>query len=128
LAREKEITLQITPSQDLPAVLSVDGNKLELILSNLISNALRYVPNQTGIVALRAEKQDNKICFWVDDNGPGIPDPEKGRIFERFYKGAGGGTGLGLYIAKELAGQLQATLTLEPSKELGGASFAVCVG
>jgi two-component system phosphate regulon sensor histidine kinase PhoR len=90
---------------DLPA-LSVDGREIEVVLMNLIENAIKYSDPGTHI-ALRVECQDHQVVFSVADQGIGIPPEQIGRIFERFYRleGAGRrkpGTGLGLAICKRI--------------------------
>ena len=88
------------------------------LLSNLLSNALRYCPDGS-LISLRLEQSDHKILICVDDNGPGIPEPHLSRVTERFYRvdkshsSITGGTGLGLAIAKHImerhSGSLQIT-------------------
>lgn len=80
---------------------------LRELLANLLDNALRYTP-QGGSVTLRCgrDPQDQRPFVEIEDDGPGVPDAERGRVLERFYRvpGAGGeGTGLGLAIADEIA-------------------------
>jgi signal transduction histidine kinase len=85
-----------------------DPEKTESIAANLLSNALKFTP-PGGRVTLRAEAGRESIVFEVEDDGPGIPEDQLERIFERFHQVAGpaareqGGTGLGLSLARELA-------------------------
>jgi signal transduction histidine kinase len=77
------------------------------ILDNLIENAIRYSP-AGALVAVEVEEDAGRPGVVVSDTGPGIPAAERERVFERFYRGAGGratgpGTGLGLAIVAELA-------------------------
>ena len=105
----KEIRLDIDMAEDT-CVLG-DESALEQILSNLIDNATKYVP-QGGLVRVRATPVLSSIRIEVLDNGPGIPIEHQGRLFERFYRvDAGrsremGGTGLGLAIVKHLTAAL----------------------
>lgn len=77
------------------------------ILDNLIENAIRYSPSGARIT-VEADRDGDRPALVVSDTGPGIPPEEQERVFERFYRGAGGrstgpGTGLGLAIVAELA-------------------------
>lgn len=107
VALRKQIALSIRlPEGDLPKI-RCDGQRILQLLSILIENALSYTP-AGGSVLLEAEAKDRTVCFHVTDNGPGIPDEEKTRIFERFYRADRSRSsrehyGLGLSIAWEIA-------------------------
>lgn len=85
-----------------------DREKLRILVDNLVSNAIKYSPDD-GPLGIKLFKQDNEIVIEVTDSGPGIPAAEHDRVFEAFYQGAPAdkghvsGTGLGLSIAKENA-------------------------
>ena len=84
----------------LPA-LSVDSRALVEAVFNLIDNAAKYSPAGTTI-HIGAEKENNDVRFSVEDEGPGIPESERGSVFERFYRGEKDGTrekGLGMGLA-----------------------------
>ena len=93
------------------------GNELwvEQILSNLVSNAIKYSPGSEPVEVAVVESS-GEVEIAVTDNGPGIPPPERERIFERFHRleqsETQSGTGLGLYIARQLAGEIGATVTV----------------
>jgi len=105
-AREKgqELTWEIPT--DLPPVLA-DGEKVKVILSNLLSNAITFTP-PGGRIGVRAEAREDRVLVAVEDTGCGIPREEWERIFEPFYQVGDslrrehGGMGLGLAIAREL--------------------------
>lgn len=81
-----------------------DPERVSLVLSNLIQNAIRYSP-AGATVELRAEPDGHRVRFTVTDHGPGIPADQRQRIFEKFVRlpGAKGqGLGLGLYISREI--------------------------
>ena len=99
----KEITLTSETASDLPPVRA-DANKITWVLTNLISNALRYV-NKGGHIALGAQRIGPHVHICVRDDGPGIPPEYQSRIFQKFVQVKGretGGTGLGLAICKEI--------------------------
>jgi two-component system phosphate regulon sensor histidine kinase PhoR len=97
----KQHVLQVDVLDDIRAV--VDAQALEQVLTNLISNAIKYSPMETTI-QVRAHFQDPEVIIEVEDNGLGISLKHRARLFERFYrvdKGRSrdeGGTGLGLAI------------------------------
>lgn len=77
---------------------------LHALVENLADNAIRYTV--AGSVALRVQRRDREAVLEVEDTGPGIPAPERERVFDRFYRGeasAEGGTGLGLAIVRRIA-------------------------
>jgi len=106
-AEEKELAIDCYVSPDLPLV-NADPLALQQALQNLVDNAVRY-NSPGGRIEIRAQVRDACAVIAVSDTGPGIPQAEQGRIFERFYRmdtarsRAAGGTGLGLSIAKHLA-------------------------
>ncbi len=88
------------------------------ILSNLVSNAIKYAPAEEPI-EIRLSTVDGGVTVAVTDRGPGIPLSEVERIFDRFHRlgnvltRAAGGTGLGLYIARQLAAAVGGTITVD---------------
>jgi signal transduction histidine kinase len=85
-------------------VVEADAERLQLVLSNLVGNAVRHTPSE-GEVAVRVAREGNRVRFEVKDTGEGIPSEEQARIFEKFYRAPGapaGGAGLGLSIARDI--------------------------
>ena len=85
-----------------PAVLRCDRTRMELALSNLLDNALKFTPPE-GLVEVGAQVQEEAVRFWVRDTGPGIDPEELPHIFQRFYRGRDTttrGSGLGLAIVQ----------------------------
>lgn len=99
--------------------VSGDRQQLAILLSNLVENALRYTP-QGGVVDVQVESADGRPTLRVIDNGPGIPEADRTRVFDRFYRGEdaqatsrdGGGSGLGLSIVQSIASRHGASVTL----------------
>jgi NtrC-family two-component system sensor histidine kinase KinB len=99
----KEVKLTTQLKEDLPS-LRADANKVAWVLTNLISNSLRYV-NKGGHIRLIADKIGTNVHLSVRDDGPGIPPEYQSKIFQKFVQVKGqetGGTGLGLAICKEI--------------------------
>lgn len=102
-AEMKHIRLTSELAVDLPEVRA-DVNKVTWVLTNLISNALRYV-RQDGQIQIAAKKIGPHVHLSVRDDGPGIPPEYQSKIFQKFVQVKGrqsGGTGLGLAICKEI--------------------------
>lgn len=106
VAERKDIELIFEPVTDVPA-LSLDADKMEQVLNNLISNAISYSNSSTRIWITLAIEGDEAVVAVVDE-GPGIPEAERERLFHPFeissVKGSGGerSTGLGLTIAHKI--------------------------
>jgi len=96
------------------ASVQADEALLVEMLDNLIDNALRYTP-PGGAVTVRCGTDSDRAFFGVEDNGIGIPEAERDRVFERFYRGegvGGDGSGLGLAIVREGAQRHGATVAI----------------
>lgn len=100
--------------------LAVEGDQEQLLvmLNNLVGNAIRYT-HRGGVIDVTAEEIEGRPVVSVTDNGPGIPDSERARVFDRFYRGEGRqskadsvGTGLGLSIALAVASSHGAAIEL----------------
>ena len=117
IAQKKHRELRIDlPEEELP-VCECDGEKISQILGILIENGISYVP-EGGWICLSVLRSGDGIKLIVKDNGPGIPDEEKEKIFQRFYRTDTSRNdkshfGLGLCIAREIAalhhGSIQVT-------------------
>jgi len=120
-ALEKGMDLGFDPAPDAAHVRG-DASLLQEMVVNLVDNALRYTP-AGGVVTVGIERADADWRLTVRDNGPGIPTPERERVFERFYRVLGNeaeGSGLGLAIAREIAAGSGGTITLDSCAEERG--------
>lgn len=109
----------------------IQGDRMILpeLLNNLIDNALRYTP-RGGSITVRTGEASKLAFVEVEDSGPGIAEPERAKVVERFYRtpnsaGEGSGSGLGLAIVKEIADYHRASLAIDASAESGGARIRV---
>lgn len=94
-----------TSGLDEVCLLKIDFRLMEHAISNILLNAVAYSPAGSEI-NIRLHKENQKVHIMIQDNGPGIPEPFVGKIFEKFYRVPGsptGGTGLGLSIVKSIA-------------------------
>ncbi len=95
---------------------------LQVLLRNLLDNAVKYSPDG-GRVDISLDVREGLPCITVEDSGPGIPEAERERVFDRFYRVAGSatnGSGLGLAIVKAIAQRHGASVRLDRSQRLGG--------
>jgi signal transduction histidine kinase len=102
-AAERQVQLSVGPLTVDRQVLA-DPDRVQLVLSNLVQNALRHTP-AGGQIELRAAPEANELRFLASDTGSGIAAEHLPRLFERFSRipgGVPGGAGLGLYICKEI--------------------------
>lgn len=107
-----------------PVTFRTDPNLLQQVLLNLVRNAVEAVEGRPGAeVAVRLETGGSKLAWVVADNGPGLPDEIKDRLFEPFATTKSSGTGLGLAISKRLTEALSGSLSFNSGS--GGAEARV---
>ncbi len=117
------VKLVFDAPNDLPA-LAADPDKVRQVLSNLVENAVKYSP-EGGIVRVSLDRHGDHIRFTVADEGLGVPPEEHRRIFEKFYRldpqlsRGVGGTGLGLYISRELVERMAGRIWVESDGRTG---------
>jgi PAS domain S-box-containing protein len=123
-----KIKLSLVAARNLPRI-STDPDKLRQVLINLIENAIKYSPTG-GSVELTIEADESRLRFAVRDEGLGVAPQEHQRIFEKFYRvdpnltRGVGGTGLGLYVCRELVRRMSGRISVD--SQLGrGSTFAV---
>jgi len=120
---------QLTIAAHEPLVVDGARDELHRLALNLIENALRHTPPGTHVHAALARAGDD-VVLTVEDDGPGIPDELRSRLFERFVRGrgdGGGGSGLGLSIVRAVAAAHGGTVAIErtAAAAAGGARFIV---
>jgi signal transduction histidine kinase len=120
------ISLTALTSNGAPAL--GDRSRIEQVLVNLIDNAIKYSPNG-GEVSVSTDSSDDGVRVEVRDSGIGIPPAEQSSIFEKFYRAnledaqVRPGTGLGLYICRELVRRMGGTIGVESSPGSGSTFF-----
>jgi PAS domain S-box-containing protein len=127
--RPPQIELVLRTPEDLPRVAG-DPDKIRQVLVNLLDNAIKYSPDG-GPVVIELIPAETSLRFSVHDDGLGVPPAEQRRIFEKFYRldpnltRGVGGTGLGLYICRELVHRMQGRLWIvSPGSNGKGSTFA----
>ncbi len=108
------------------SMVSFDRGHLRQVLWNVCGNALRYGNKMPGSLILSLQSEKNRVMLAVQDDGPGVSSEHQGRLFEPFFTTATEGTGLGLYIAKELCEANGALL--EYCVRQAGACFRITFG
>ena len=117
------VTIDVNVATDVPRV-DADIDKTRQVLVNLVENAMKYSPDG-GRVEVGVEARDEVVRFFVRDEGLGIAPEDQDRIFEKFYRAdpqmirGVGGTGLGLYICKELVARMGGHIWAEANEEAG---------
>ena len=115
--------LTCSMEDDLPLIAG-DRSRLEQVMTNVIGNAIKYTPNG-GHIRISAGTAGDRVWMEVADDGIGIPEKDRSRVFDRFYRvdkarsRESGGTGLGLSIAKEIVDRHHGTIGLAPHEGPG---------
>ncbi len=141
IAEEKGLAFDILLSDDIPKTIYTDGQRVQQILRNLLTNAFKFthtgkvslvVSRPPSSLVLNRSETDTLVAFAVKDEGIGIPLKQQDEIFKAFQQADGstsrtyGGTGLGLSISKELTRLLGGTIHLE-SREREGSTFTFVI-
>ncbi|MEM3170472.1 MAG: HAMP domain-containing sensor histidine kinase, partial [Candidatus Nitrosotenuis sp.] len=96
------------PKDDI--VLLCDAQKIEIMLANMILNAIQAIGDSKGTISIRAKKQQNNILIKIEDSGPGIPTRIMDKIFDPLFTTKQEGTGLGLASCKSIVEQHNGTI------------------
>jgi signal transduction histidine kinase len=129
-ASEKGVSVAVEAGAGLPSA-AVDRRRFGQVMANLLGNALRHAPAGGAIMVRIDAPEGNRVRLAVEDSGPGIPETERERVFERYYRvdgarsTAAGGRGLGLAIAAGIVKAHGGTMRADTSAELGGARIVV---
>ncbi len=135
-AREKGVLLVSSYDADVPTALKGDSYRLRQILSNLVSNAIKFTNRGTVTLQIRKDFEDEHtavLCFMIRDTGIGIAADKLEQIFSPFTQADSsttrrfGGTGLGLAICKQLAEQMGGTIGVESTEGVGSTFWFTAV-
>lgn len=117
-AREAGLELRFDPPATA-CYLTGDAEKLEAAIANVLSNGIRYAKT---VVAIAVRDEADSVVLTIDDDGPGIPETDRERVFDRYFIGFKGHTGLGLTISRSIVGAHGGSITADVSPQ-GGARF-----
>jgi signal transduction histidine kinase len=127
LAIEKKVTVTTSFNPNKPLLVEVDREKIELAISNLIDNAIKYSKTD-GKVEVSVTLQDSTIEGYVKDHGLGIPKNSQPEVFSKFFRGPNiltvvtEGSGLGLFIVKDIIAKHDGNISFS-STENSGTTF-----
>jgi PAS domain S-box-containing protein len=122
------VTLVVEAEDGLPPV-AADPDKLRQVVTNLVDNAVKYSPDGGRVLIAVSQAAGNRIRVRVEDEGLGVPPAEQDRIFEKFFRldpnlaRGVGGTGLGLYICRELVFRMNGRIWVVSDGRRGSAFF-----
>lgn len=125
-ATSRRVTLSLSGTEVTLPVMG-DASRLQQVVQNLVSNAIKHVPQGTGRVELRVHDLDRELVVEVSDNGEGIAPEHIDHVFEKFYSADGerarGSLGLGLFIATQIVEQHGGRLWVKSEGKGRGTSF-----
>lgn len=128
--KEKTIEVVFNDTKKIPLVFG-DPEKLKMVVENLLGNAIKYTTNH-GKIEIKIIKKGDFAILSIKDNGVGIPSEQHGRVFDKFFRSDNivkyqtEGTGLGLYIAKNIINQLGGEIWFDSVEGLGSIfSFSI---
>jgi signal transduction histidine kinase len=127
---KKADKVKVTAKIDINKALKLDRNRVFRVLNNLVSNAIKYndITKENPIVKISASVEHQTLFIEIADSGKGIREEIQDKVFDMFYRGTdnGEGSGLGLYIAREMVQKMNGTLTF--SSHLGkGTTFKLVI-
>lgn len=125
-SRAKEKQVSIETELNCGRQFSLDSEKCQQVLMNLIINAVDAVESGTGKVQVHTESDGDHLYIKISDNGPGISETARGKIFEPFYSNKKSGTGLGLPISKKIIQSHNGSIEVS-SEEGRGTTFTVAI-
>lgn len=133
IAKLRNIEIDLNVKSILPLVIG-DAEKIRLVVENLLDNAVKYT-NSGGKINIKISKSGKFLTFEIKDTGVGIPEEQIGRVFEKFFRSDNAtkyqteGTGLGLYIAKNIVEQLGGKIWFKSIENVGSVfSFSIPCG
>lgn len=125
----RERGVRVLVDADTDAIVRCDTERIRQLFDNLLENALKFSP-AGGTIGVNVRAEEEHVAITVRDQGPGIPEEQRERIFERFFQTKQGrsvpgrGVGLGLTICREIAHLHGGTISVEPGQD-GGSAFRV---
>jgi len=121
---------------DDPMPVAIDRQMLRRVIVNLVRNAVEAIraarPEPTGgaprgHVLVRAERTSEGVAIVIEDDGPGVPEDARERVFDPYFTTKSEGTGLGLAIVKKIVVEHNGAISVRRSERLGGAAFVVAL-
>lgn len=126
--KEKKLTAELIESNKIIPEIFLDPSLLRQVILNLVSNSIRYT-NEKGKIEINIEPKENHVIYSVKDNGIGVPDSQKDKIFEKFFRAENAlakvpeGTGLGLNFIKSIIEMWQGKIWFETEEGKGSVFY-----
>jgi signal transduction histidine kinase len=123
ITKIRNIEVTFKDKKKIPLIFG-DPEKLRMVIENLLGNSIKYTTNY-GKIEIKLSKKGDFVIFSIKDNGVGIPLEQHGRVFDKFFRSDNivkyqtEGTGLGLYIAKNIIEQLGGKIWFDSVEGLG---------
>lgn len=124
LARSRNIIIELNANKKRIPKITGDPERIKLVVENLLNNAIKYVVKR-GRIEIKIVRRDNTVVFSIRDNGVGIPEEQQGQVFEKFFRSDNvvkyqtEGTGLGLYISKNIIEQTGGKIWFQSIENVG---------
>ena len=123
-----DVQLESDYGNDEPVLVNADKKAIDRVIYNLVNNAIKFTPENGAIgISLRKSAKTGQVFVIIEDSGPGIPKEKRDRVFDSFYKldpsRTREGSGLGLYICKEIMHAHNQRIFVTESEVLGGAKI-----
>lgn len=122
--KNPDIHIKIITDQTDDFVVYGNENDMQRVINNIVKNAIQAIGNNKGEIAISIKKQSSKAIIIIEDNGKGISDEVKQKIFQPYFTTKSSGTGLGLAIVKNIVTESAGEITFE-SKEGTGTKFTI---
>ena len=121
------VTMRYEPAFEGPFTFTTDPRRTQQILINLLTNSCKHTTEGEIVLRCSLEENPGEVTFSVTDTGPGVPEDQAEKIFDRFTKlnEFVQGTGLGLSICRDIAGRMGGRVYLDTTYKKGGARFVV---
>ncbi len=127
LAKASNVEISVIKPEVIPEIFG-DKKRIEVVTDNLVSNAVKYI-RKKGFVEIKVESDEKNIVVTIKDNGMGIPDRQQGKVFQKFFRSDNAalchtdGTGLGLYISKNIIEKSGGKMWFKSIEGLGSEFF-----
>lgn len=124
IANAKGLKFSVSLPESFPCLINIDEEKIAIVLDNLLDNAVKYTPIG-GAVTLTVSQEENMVKVEVQDSGIGIPQNQINKVFTKFFRGSNAvlvetsGTGLGLYVVKNIIDSHEGTIDIDSAEKKG---------
>ncbi len=132
-AKNKKLDLTYDDDARGPYMVTIDSSKVHHVISNLVDNAIKYTPRGSVHVRIERHQNEREVCVYISDTGAGISKETIGTLFDKFVRARNAqdinvtGTGLGLYVAREMLKAHKGSVMAQSDGEGKGSTFVICL-